>query len=70
MYPTHLLPPTLRRAAQLLTLDAMLDDISHNPYLIPVDDVLDKEIGYWRTVPEERWFEMGCRAAPTCQGAC
>jgi hypothetical protein len=71
MYPTHLLPPTLRRAAQLLALDAMANDSSLNPYTIALDEVLDREFGYWRAVPDRMnldWpTEVLCEAGSTCQ---
>ena len=44
MYTTHLLPPVLLRAAQLL---------AENPYAIPLDEALDAEIGHWLDPPTD-----------------
>ena len=47
MNTTYTLPPALRRAAQLLALDVIVDDTSQSPYAIPFDEMLDAEIGHW-----------------------
>lgn len=44
MFPTHLLPPVLHRAAQLL---------AENPYTITLDEALDAEIGHWLDPPAD-----------------
>ncbi len=52
MNTTNTLPLALRRAAQLLVLDVIVDDNSQSPYAIPFDEMLDAEIGHWPGVVE------------------
>ncbi len=60
MYPTHQLPPVLRRAAQLL---------ADSPYAIPLDDALDAEIGHWLDPPTDG-VQDNVLPTPNCARLC